>query len=99
MTDLVNEFGIITGAAEGLGNKIARACAQEGMRLALMDVQTEKLNTLTDELQSDGVDCLAISVDLADATQTREAIQQALDHYGTPRVLIHNAAVLNERPF
>lgn len=99
MTDLKNAFGIITGVAEGLGNKIARACAKEGMRLALMDVQTEKLMVLVNELQADGVDCLPITVDLSDADQTHTAIQQALDHYGVPRVLIHNAAVLNEREF
>lgn len=99
MTHLKNVFGIVTGVAEGLGNKIARAYAKEGMRLALMDVQTEKLNALAEELKSDGVDCLSISVDLSDASQTQAAIAQALDHYGTPRVLVHNAAVLNERLF
>jgi NAD(P)-dependent dehydrogenase (short-subunit alcohol dehydrogenase family) len=99
MDDLKNVFAIVTGVAEGLGNKIARAYAHEGMRLALMDVQTEKLNELAHELTSDGVDCLPISVDLSDATATHNAIQQALDRYGTPRVLVHNAAVLNERYF
>ncbi len=99
MSELNGKVGIVTGVAEGLGNKIARAYAKAGMRLALMDIQTEKLHWLTDELQADGVDCLPITVDLSDATQSHEAIQQALDHYGTPRVLVHNAAVLNERLF
>ncbi len=99
MADLKNKFGIITGAAEGLGNEIARACASEGMKLALLDIQTEKLGKLVDEFRADGVDCLPIIVDLSDAEQTQTAVQQALDHYGTPRVLIHNAAVLNERLF
>jgi len=99
MIDLKNKFGIVTGAAEGLGNPIARACASEGMKLALMDIQTEKLEQLTDELQADGVDCLPITVDLSDAEQTQSAVQKALDHYGTPCMLIHNAAVLNERLF
>jgi NAD(P)-dependent dehydrogenase (short-subunit alcohol dehydrogenase family) len=99
MSNLKNVFGIVTGVAEGLGNKIARAYAKEGMRLALMDVQTDKLKALTDELTADGVDCLPISVDLSDANQTQAAIAQALAHYGSPRVLVHNAAVLNERLF
>ncbi len=99
MAESKNKVVIITGVAEGLGNEIARACAKEGMKLALMDVQTEKLHALTDELRADGVDCLPIVVDLSDASQTQAAVQQALDHYGTPRALIHNAAVLNERLF
>jgi NAD(P)-dependent dehydrogenase (short-subunit alcohol dehydrogenase family) len=99
MSDASKPFGIITGVAEGMGNPIARACAAAGMRLALMDVQTEKLNALADELKADGVDCLPIAVDLSDASQTQAAVDQALAHYGTPRVLLHNAAVLNERLF
>ncbi len=99
MSQLKDRFGIITGVAEGLGNRIARAYAREGMRLALMDVQTQKLNELAAELIANGVDCLPISVDLSDEKQTHHALQQALDHYGTPRVLLHNAAVLNERFF
>lgn len=99
MSDERAPFGIVTGAAEGLGHQIARACAQEGMRLALMDIQTEKLNALAMDLQAQGVDCLPIEVDLADAGDTHQAVQQALDHYGTPRFLIHNAAVLIERYF
>lgn len=99
MSNLEKAFGIVTGVAEGLGKEIARAYAREGMRLALMDVQTGKLNSLAEELQADGVDCLPISVDLSDADQTHQAIQRALDHYGTPRVVVHNAAVLKERYF
>src|SRR5215216_5097939 len=99
MSNLKDVFGIVTGVAEGLGNHIARAYAREGMRLALMDVQTEKLNGLARELTADGVDCLPISVDLSDASQTQNAIERALKHYGTPRVLVHNAAVLIERLF
>lgn len=92
-------FVILTGAAEGLGKEIARACAQEKMKLALLDIQEAKLLSLVDELQADGVDCLPIIVDLADASQTQAAVQKALKHYGTPRALIHNAAILNEREF
>ena len=99
MSNEENIFVILTGAAEGMGRQIARACAKDSMRLALMDIQTEKLNALADDLKAQGVDCLPISVDLSDADQTHAAVEQALDHYGTPRTLIHNAAVLNERFF
>ena len=99
MTELQNTFGIITGVAEGMGNPIARAYARAGMRLALMDVQAEKLHALADEFKAQGVDCLPLVVDLSDTTATRTAIEQALQEYGTPRVLLHNAAVLNERSF
>ncbi|MBK9745208.1 MAG: SDR family oxidoreductase [Chloroflexi bacterium] len=97
MVALNGTFAILTGAAQGLGLAIARAYAAQGMKLALMDVQADKLNALADELRAGGTDCLPIPVDLANADATQAAVDQALAAYGKPRVLVHNAALLKER--
>lgn len=96
MHDIKGKVAVLTGAAEGWGYQIAKAYAQAGMRLALLDVQADKLHTLAGEIGAMGGDCLPIVVDLSDADSTHTAINQALEHYGTPRVLVHNAAVLRE---
>lgn len=96
MIDIRGRVAFLTGAAEGLGREIAQELAGAGMRLALMDVQGDKLAALADELTGAGADVLPIVVDLADADATLAAAARALEHYGTPRVLIHNAAVLRE---
>jgi NAD(P)-dependent dehydrogenase (short-subunit alcohol dehydrogenase family) len=93
---LKDQHAILTGAAEGLGYQIARAYIRAGLRVSLMDVQADKLHRLAKELTDQGGDCFPIVVDLSDAAATRQAAQQALDHYGTPRVLVHNAALLRE---
>jgi NAD(P)-dependent dehydrogenase (short-subunit alcohol dehydrogenase family) len=85
----------LTGAAEGLGKEIARELARAGKRLALMDVQAEKLQAIATELAA-VTEILPIEVDLADAAATEVAVQQAVAHYGPPRALIHDAAVLKE---
>lgn len=98
MEDLRGAFGIVTGAAQGLGYAIARAYAAEGMRLALMDIKEDELNAVAHELTGEGGDCLPIVVDLSDAGDTTRAIETALARYGTPRVVVHNAAILVNRP-
>jgi NAD(P)-dependent dehydrogenase (short-subunit alcohol dehydrogenase family) len=85
----------LTGAAEGLGREVARELAQAGKHLALFDVQAEKLQAITDELAS-VTEVLPLVVDLADAAATEKAAARALEHYGPPRALIHDAAVLKE---
>jgi NAD(P)-dependent dehydrogenase (short-subunit alcohol dehydrogenase family) len=85
----------LTGAAEGLGGEVARELAKAGKRLALFDVQAEKLQAVADELAS-VTDVLPLVVDLADADATEEAVRKAIEHYGPPRALIHDAAVLKE---
>lgn len=91
------KVAVLTGAAMGLGYEIAHAYARAGLKIALMDVLADKLHALADELRGQGADVLPIVVDLADAESTQKAIDQALAHYGTPRVLVHNAALLVER--
>ncbi|WP_018680384.1 SDR family NAD(P)-dependent oxidoreductase [Actinokineospora enzanensis] len=96
MIDINGKVAFLTGAAEGLGREIARELVAGGMRVAMMDVQEAKLTALADELRSTGADVLPITVDMADPVATAAAVETALAHYGTPRVLIHNAAVLKE---
>lgn len=94
---LQNQAAVVTGAAQGLGYAIAKAYVQEGMRVALMDVRADILATVADELEAMGGDVLPLAVDLADAQETQAAIDAAINHYGAPRVLIHNAALLITR--
>jgi NAD(P)-dependent dehydrogenase (short-subunit alcohol dehydrogenase family) len=86
----------LTGAAEGLGHEIAVELSQAGARLALFDIQQAKLTALADTLVAAGADARPYPVDLADAEATSDALDEALRHFGTPRALIHDAAVLKE---
>lgn len=95
--ELKGQFAILTGAAQGLGYAVAKAYAAEGMKLALMDNQADKLEAVANEIKAAGGDCIAIPVDLSDENETQAAIDKALAHYGMPRVLVHNAALLRER--
>lgn len=95
--DLRGRVAFVTGAAQGLGYAIVHAYARAGMRIAMMDVQAAALERVADELRALGADCLPLPVDLSDAAATQTAVERALAQYGTPRVLVHNAALLVER--
>ncbi|MDX3773598.1 SDR family oxidoreductase [Chromatiaceae bacterium AAb-1] len=49
---LKNKTIVITGGAQGLGLEMARMCAAEGARLALIDMNTEQLAAAAGELQA-----------------------------------------------
>ncbi len=95
--DLKGKFAVVTGAAQGLGYAVSKAYAREGMRLALMDVRGDKLDELVGELRAGGAEALPLQVDLSDADATQAAIDAALAWGGTPRILVHNAALLIQR--
>ena len=94
---LQGQVAVVTGAAQGLGCAIARAYVGEGMKVALLDILDDILQEVAAELKDAGGDALPINVDLSDAGDTQAAIDAVLAQYGTPRVLIHNAALLITR--
>ena len=94
---LRGKVAVVTGAAQGLGYAIAKRYAAEGMRVALMDVRADLLAKVAAELTAEGGDVLPITVDLSAASETQAAIDAALAHFGAPRVLVHNAALLITR--
>ena len=95
--DLRGQTAVITGAAQGLGKAIAKAYARKGMNLALLDIRGELLAQVCDELAGLGAETLALPCDLSQAEQTQAAIDAALQRFGAPRVLVHNAALLITR--
>lgn len=94
MVDLTGKLAIVTGAAQGLGYAVAKAYIEQGMTVALLDVKAESLQTVVSEL---GANAHPFVADLSDATSTQETIQTVLDQLGTPRILVHNAAILVNR--
>lgn len=98
MNDLEGKFAIVTGAAQGLGYAIAKAFVHARMRVALLDIKADLLQQVESELRQMGGDCNSVVVDLASAGDTQHKIEALLKQFGTPRVLVHNAAILNILP-
>ena len=94
---LQGQVAVVTGAAQGLGCAIAKAYVGEGMKVALLDIRGDILQEVAAELKDAGGDALPITVDLSDAGDTQAAIDAVLAQYGTPRALVHNAALLITR--
>lgn len=91
------QVAVVTGAAQGLGHAIAKAYASAGMKVALMDIRGDILQEVAAECKDMGGAVLPIAVNLSDAVDTQSAIDTVLAQFGTPRVLVHNAALLITR--
>lgn len=93
---LAGQGVILTGAALGLGAAIARLFADRGARLALLDYNRTALDQT---VALCGTDAIGITVDLSDAAATETAIRDAFTYLGRVDTVIHNAAILDPKPF
>lgn len=92
---LKDGVAVITGAASGIGRAAARRAAQSGMKLALIDVNTAKLEATAAELGAvvGTSNVLAEIVDVSDFRQMLDLAGRVQDRLGDVTLLMNNAAV------
>lgn len=92
MKQLKDKVAVITGAASGFGREFALLCAQEGMQLALTDVDEAGLRETVDLLPV-GTQSLARQFDVADAEQMNQLADETFTRFGAAHLLFNNAGV------
>lgn len=87
-------IAVITGAASGIGRAAARRAAEAGMRVVLVDVSRPKLDEAAADIAAiaGAENALAEPVDVADAEAMRALAGRIESSWGTPALLMNNAA-------
>lgn len=86
--DFSGQRVLVTGAAQGIGRRIAEGFATAGASLLLLDRQEQAVAAMASELRNQGREARALAVDLADPPASAAALA-GLDGLD---VLVHNAA-------
>lgn len=87
---------LVTGAARGIGEAIARTLAAEGATLTLLGRRREPLARLAGELP--GTHGIAVA-DVSDPAQVQAAFEQARAERGPVAILVNNAGAAESAPF
>lgn len=87
------EVAVITGAASGMGRATAHLFADEGARVAAIDVNAEPLQAVVDEMTQAGYEARGWTLDLADGDAIASVISEIGDHFGGIDILVNNAGV------
>lgn len=83
-----NQCVIVTGAAQGIGECVARTLAGAGARLLLADIQEEKVAGVAHELG-----CHSIEVDVAQPQSAAGMVDKAMALYGRIDALVNVAGI------
>jgi NAD(P)-dependent dehydrogenase (short-subunit alcohol dehydrogenase family) len=89
--DLTGRVAIITGGSVGLGRQMAEGLAEMGASLVLCARKKERCEQAAKELQSIGVETLALGCDVKDPASIRSVVEAAISKFGRIDVLINNA--------
>lgn len=83
---------VVTGAAQGIGEAIARLVVELGARVSLVDVQAERLQALGEALGAHKAKVYVGSV--ADASFVQQMVDQAVQQLGPIHGLVNNAGIV-----
>ena len=86
-----NKVILITGASAGIGAAMSRVFAQQGAKVAVTARRLERLEALSNELNEQGYDSLAVVCDVTQPDSVLSCVQQVIDHWGHLDVIIANA--------
>lgn len=89
---------IVTGAAGGIGEAIARRLAEAGCRVALMDVDADRCATAAGRI-GDAGRAIAVQADVSDAQAVTNAVEAVVSQLGPPAILVNNAGFARDVPF
>lgn len=93
MFRLDGQTAIITGAAQGMGEAIARYLAGMGAQIAVADINHDKAETVAAGIRDAGGVARAIHVDMAQEASVLALVHGARDLFGGLDILVNNAGV------
>lgn len=88
MAQLTGKIAIVTGAAGGFGEGIARLFVAQGARVVIADLDAEKADKLAREL---GANAVAVRCDVSKAADVNTAVDMCVKTFGSPHIVVNNA--------
>lgn len=88
MTQLQGKIALVTGAAGGFGEGIARLFVAQGARVMIADLDGAKASQVAADL---GPSARAVTCDVSKSADVQAAVQACVDAFGIPDIVVNNA--------
>ncbi len=89
-----DQVTLVTGAASGMGRVTAKAFAEAGAALVLIDRDEEKLRATAREITATGRQAITLAGDVSDEQLAKAAVDRALAEFGRLDMAYNNAGIL-----
>ncbi|MBQ4136648.1 MAG: SDR family oxidoreductase [Clostridia bacterium] len=88
-----NKTALITGASVGIGRAVALTLAKQGARVALLDIDFEKLEQVKKEIGEYSREALVYNCDVSDEARVNEVVSEIISEFGCVDILVNNAGI------
>src|SRR6476620_11456483 len=87
------KVALITGAASGIGKRIAEVLADNGAHIAIADINQAAAQAAADEIKARGVKATTVVMDVTDEGAVEAGVDKAVKDLGSVDILVSNAGI------
>ena len=92
---LEGQIAWISGGASGMGEATAQLFAEEGAKVAVVDVQAELGQKVVNGITANGGEAIFHECDVAREDEVRQSIEKTVAHFGGLQIIVNCAGVVH----
>ncbi|MBT2657648.1 SDR family oxidoreductase [Bacillus sp. ISL-18] len=93
---LQNQVAFVTGAGSGIGRAAAIKLAQNGGKIALVDLHKENVEEVKQQIEEMGSEALVLEANVSHPEEVEECYKRTVDQWGRLDVVFANAGINGE---
>jgi NAD(P)-dependent dehydrogenase (short-subunit alcohol dehydrogenase family) len=94
---LTGQVAIITGAGRNIGAETAKLFASEGAKVAVVDVDQRRSETVATEIAQAGGSAAAFVADVSSEADISRLVKEVVDKFDRVDILVNNAAISDNK--
>ncbi len=93
---LEEKVAIVTGAARGIGEVIARKYAENGAKIVIADVNISKAQEVAEEISENyDTEAIAVETDVSNSEDVDKMVNKTVEKFGKVDILVNNAGIFS----
>ncbi|GAS99913.1 SDR family NAD(P)-dependent oxidoreductase [Mycolicibacterium fortuitum] len=95
----MSRVAVVTGGASGMGEATCHELGRRGHQVAVLDVNADAAQRVTDDLRSTGITAFAVGADITDRAAVEEAFGKVRSELGPVGILVTSAGMFGYASF
>ncbi|SFB22424.1 3-oxoacyl-[acyl-carrier-protein] reductase [Lentibacillus halodurans] len=87
---------LVTGGSQGIGKGVALKFAEEGAKIAILDINEEALGKAEKDFKEQGYTMLTKKANVVEAEEVEAAVEEVVNTFGKLDILVNNAGIIRD---
>ena len=96
MGNLEGKVAIVTGAGRGIGQQIAKKLAENGAKVAVVDLKPEWCEETVARVKAAGSDAIGLGCNVAESAEVDATVKAVIEKFGTVDIMVNNAGITKD---